>query len=418
MKSRRDVSREGPEALLEFRDVAACFSEEEWKLLHRWQKELYRNVMKEIHQAFSSLGPLIASSVFSLRPEEAEELCSEDFGDFESGAPAGPPCGPIETEPVVSFSIKHEDGLYFSDPTGAAETEHIAGLTTPGVASAAASVGINEEGKTYALDFQDCHRRECFTIPSGKGCTKRRRNVNSLKSRNKSTVKNLKANNAQTVSASSHAASQKPTQTDHSQKGEETAQWQNDSGSDWNTHFNLHPISPIHRSETYITCSTTSRNDITTSDLVQGCTSFTDLESEQTLQGPSHPGRQRIHKVKERYTCAECGKSFNAISNLVRHERIHTGERPYQCTMCGKSFNQKEVLLRHQKMHTGERPYECNICGKCFNRKHHLLEHHKIHAKKQQHCTTDRTKAVDTNVFQYQSDSRVTGQPESQTMVL
>lgn len=413
MKTRRDVSREGPEALLEFRDVAACFSEEEWKLLYRWQKELYRNVMKEIHQAFSSLGPLIATSIFSLKPKEAEELCSEDFRDFESRAPASPPCGPIEMEPVGSYSIKHEDELYFSDPTGAAETEHIAGLTMSGVASAAASVGINEEGKTYALDFPDHHRRECFNIPSGKGCTKKRRNVvNSLKSSNKSTVKNLKANIVQTASTSNHAASQKLTQTDHNQKGEQTEQWQNESGGDWNTHLNLHPIS-----ETYNTCNTTAGNDITTSDLAQGCKPFTDLESEQSFLGGSHTGRQRIHKVKERYTCAECGKSFTAISNLVRHERIHTGERPYHCTVCGKSFNQKEVLLRHQKMHTGERPYECNVCGKCFNRKHHLLEHHKIHAKKQQHCKTDRMKVVDTNVFQYQSDSGATGQPDSQNLM-
>ncbi|KAJ1190639.1 hypothetical protein NDU88_007377 [Pleurodeles waltl] len=58
-----------------FLDVAAYFSEEEWKLLHEWQKELYKNVMKEIQQAFLSLGPLIATAVFSLRHSEEEERC-------------------------------------------------------------------------------------------------------------------------------------------------------------------------------------------------------------------------------------------------------------------------------------------------------------------------------------------------------
>ncbi|KAJ1107571.1 hypothetical protein NDU88_004961 [Pleurodeles waltl] len=54
-------------------DASAYFSEEEWKLLQDWQKELYRNVMKEIHQALASLGPLIAS-VFTLRSKEIKEL--------------------------------------------------------------------------------------------------------------------------------------------------------------------------------------------------------------------------------------------------------------------------------------------------------------------------------------------------------
>lgn len=59
-----------------FVEVAACFSSEEWKLLHRWQKELYENVMKEIHQALYSLGPVIATSIFSLTPNEKQDLTS------------------------------------------------------------------------------------------------------------------------------------------------------------------------------------------------------------------------------------------------------------------------------------------------------------------------------------------------------
>ncbi|XP_069471080.1 zinc finger protein 436-like isoform X2 [Ambystoma mexicanum] len=66
-----------------FCDVAACFSEEEWKLLHQWQKELYTNVMKEIQQALLSLGPVIATSVFSLRRTEMEDLLHADHEKSE-----------------------------------------------------------------------------------------------------------------------------------------------------------------------------------------------------------------------------------------------------------------------------------------------------------------------------------------------
>ncbi|XP_069091327.1 zinc finger protein 300-like isoform X2 [Pleurodeles waltl] len=57
-------------------DVAAYFSEAEWKLLHKWQRELYKNVMKEIHKALISLGPLIAATVFSLGALEKEQVCA------------------------------------------------------------------------------------------------------------------------------------------------------------------------------------------------------------------------------------------------------------------------------------------------------------------------------------------------------
>ncbi|KAJ1112218.1 hypothetical protein NDU88_000486 [Pleurodeles waltl] len=60
--------------LLAFQDVVTCFSKKERELLHKWQKDLYANLMKEINQVLMLLGPMIAKSVFSLRAEEKEEL--------------------------------------------------------------------------------------------------------------------------------------------------------------------------------------------------------------------------------------------------------------------------------------------------------------------------------------------------------
>ncbi|XP_069507818.1 uncharacterized protein [Ambystoma mexicanum] len=71
------------EAQVSFHCAATYFSDEEWKLLQEWQKELYRNVMKEIHQALLSLGPLITTTVFSLKAKE--RLCPVDVQDSERG---------------------------------------------------------------------------------------------------------------------------------------------------------------------------------------------------------------------------------------------------------------------------------------------------------------------------------------------
>ncbi|XP_069473145.1 uncharacterized protein [Ambystoma mexicanum] len=89
-----------------FLDAPACFPEEEWKLLKEWQKDLYRNVMKEIHLALLALGPLIVNTVFSLRTKERRKPPS----------PADSPeahriCGGGITDGEELFSLNVEDKL-------------------------------------------------------------------------------------------------------------------------------------------------------------------------------------------------------------------------------------------------------------------------------------------------------------------
>ncbi|XP_069100410.1 zinc finger protein 468-like isoform X2 [Pleurodeles waltl] len=80
------MSRKGSdEAQVICHDASAYFSKEEWKLLHDWQKDLYMNVMKEIHQALISLGPLITTTVVSLRAKEKQELCRINAQDSRGG---------------------------------------------------------------------------------------------------------------------------------------------------------------------------------------------------------------------------------------------------------------------------------------------------------------------------------------------
>lgn len=80
MEIREGMSQQDAgKALGSFNDFAARFSKEDWKLLHKWQTELYEIVMKELHQAVTSLGPVIYTSVFSLRPKEIQELFPVDY---------------------------------------------------------------------------------------------------------------------------------------------------------------------------------------------------------------------------------------------------------------------------------------------------------------------------------------------------
>ncbi|XP_078526868.1 uncharacterized protein LOC144799440 isoform X1 [Lissotriton helveticus] len=96
--------------------ASACFSGEEWKLLHNWQKELYRNVMKEIHQALISLGPIIASTVSTLKAKENEELYPVD--DPYSGRRHVIGHYPADTaaDPGVAFKMKGSNPPHLRSP--------------------------------------------------------------------------------------------------------------------------------------------------------------------------------------------------------------------------------------------------------------------------------------------------------------
>ncbi|XP_069463554.1 uncharacterized protein [Ambystoma mexicanum] len=96
--------------------AAACFSEEDWMPLHKWQKELYENVMKEIHTALISLGPLIATTLFTLRAKDMQEMYPVENQKAKRRRKNNHSKSDMIPNPDELFSIKNNKNLHLINP--------------------------------------------------------------------------------------------------------------------------------------------------------------------------------------------------------------------------------------------------------------------------------------------------------------
>ncbi|XP_078512450.1 uncharacterized protein LOC144772194 isoform X3 [Lissotriton helveticus] len=171
------MNRLEPEAV-SFQDASSCFSEEEWTQLQEWQKKLCGNLMKEINQALISLGPLIASSVFSLKAKEMQMLYTKNSQESErhcvNASPSlvklTKPCmaglcclGKEVTEPITSldsgiFVQKAETRVPVS--TNQLVEEADVSISDLGSRHGVSSFSIKDEDLAYCKDHDDSTRIE------------------------------------------------------------------------------------------------------------------------------------------------------------------------------------------------------------------------------------------------------------------
>ncbi|XP_078529498.1 uncharacterized protein LOC144807715 [Lissotriton helveticus] len=304
-----------------FRDASGCFSEDDWNLLQEWQKELCGNLMKEIHRALISLGPLIASTVFSLRTKGTQLLHPLDNAESERRGSVTISPSDSSTRHCELVAIKRERHVQLSNDQ---ETER-------------RKDGLSREEP--APTFID-HRGE--------------------------EIEESRVGPDMGVPRITSVFSLCPRLKEESCVQETTVPEERTSG--------MSDLGSILVKES-TTCNE-SRTQMLQIDDKR--TVFVDGKKAIKRIG-NRLYHQKYNTEKKRFPCTYCGKSFTQKSYLLRHQKTHSGEKTFSCTECQKSFTQLSILRLHYRSHTGEKPFTCNECGKTFTQQGGLKRHLKIH---------------------------------------
>ncbi|XP_069473309.1 zinc finger protein 586-like [Ambystoma mexicanum] len=379
-----DMSGRGAhEAQATFQDTPACFTEDEWKILKEWQKELYRNVMKEIHQALLSLGPLIVTTVFSLRNQD-----EEDPSHAESQEAADRICGDRINDYEESFSIKGEENLHLSHPP---ETESCTRKKDfPSPVEVEGDVMTNPEELIIVKIEENLHLIHQLET-EGRERKEVCRSLGGCKGEDLASVPIVHCED-EAGGSCADPESENGTQTKSLQMNPRRCTY---CDQIFIEHSELMIHMRVHKKSKAFTCSVCGKRFHNRTGLMAHKKSHIILrpykctECDKSYTKPSHLYQhQRTHTGERPYRCTQCEKSFIRSSNLYVHQKSHTGERPYQCMECGKSFTLRSILYRHQKIHTGERPYQCTECDKSFTMNSDLTKHLIIHTgEKPYECT-------------------------------
>lgn len=411
-------------ASVTFHNVAVYFSEKEWKLLKEWQKELYKDVMKEIHEALLSMGHTILNRELVLKVKGKDDMCcrvhqhARDQDKSKNITPVA--------SPDVLFQITHEEDFNFSDHHRSEEQEHLHPATagsggrkqdleanlrhyqdTDGkqwntskaeaqvekepVSHDVSFIVKQEESLAYLMDCETTDKLEhgpCLIGSNGPVRQEMRTHFSSKGPVRGNLLKTLSGEINEIDSQRAAEKSLRESLRNSNMNKKSSSDLREHTISECKTNFNkiMGPAVQLNNNEAQIPDSYAVSEKSCLSSLLPLERTYLEesfvqsTECGQSFQNPKHlSDHQKTHTVTMPCTCTQCGKQFMKNSLLNIHLKTHSGEHPFQCTECEKTFGNQSNLIKHQITHSWVRPYKCTECSKSFRYNSHLKLHLRTH---------------------------------------
>ncbi|XP_078535239.1 uncharacterized protein LOC144822045 [Lissotriton helveticus] len=441
------MPRQDPDAVFNY------FSNEEWKLLHKWQRDLYRNVMKEIHQALMSLGPLITHTVFSLKASEKEEVC---FSDNPESPQSDTPVSPKE-----SFHSDTDEKLNIPrslDGRGrnghvTTEDKPVTSLldhpseevtessTDPNSGHDIISFAIKDEEEIQLIDRPDCRRTESAERPSENPAISSPL-AQTIKAEEDACLQEQRVPGRRTAGERSRKTKRKyryslksaTEETPDIASGQSSTDMFQSSKrgtlneelpvikivSDNAIHSNVrHRTSNVEGSGSYNDDDEDDKSSPKNAKLLQSqkdtllnSKSYDSMEDVHTFTVQGDDDDQEMYLGEIPCASRNSEKGFNIdvyFKSQNKCEEVgHTVVGAYACNVCAKTFSQKGSLTRHQTIHTGIR-YACTECDKSFTRKEMLTVHKRKHTGEKPYQCNDCGKRFSHTGYLFSHKKKHTG---------
>ncbi|XP_029863988.1 zinc finger protein 777-like isoform X8 [Aquila chrysaetos chrysaetos] len=355
---------EVPKVPLTFDDISVYFNEQEWERLDRWQKDLYRAVMRGNYEMLISLDYAVSKPDILSRIERDEELCVKD-GQKPPLMPIGGSQEPLQAPEEVD---RVEEALGEEEVPMEADRDYA--VSKPDILS---RIERDEElcirdgqepPETSVRDGQKppqtCIRdgQEPLQTPKEMDQKEEALGEDKVPMEVDTELPILVMN---VMSLSAQKGQRRREDQPETEMEEDPAESNTEEGS---------------LTENERACEGTSLENIKIKE-----------EEPEALQEVSAPSpspeiqkcpKSEPAKAKSKKKPSRCASSSLLMGNC---RRGYVREWSHPCTECGKRFRLKINLIIHQRSHAQEGPYECTMCEISFADKRHLDLHQSIHIK-------------------------------------